>query len=114
MSSPEHQSDSRVVIVVVRSGGVAGIRRHWQAEPPDDDAPRWIELIERCPWDDGDDAEESPGADRFIWRIRAQTPGGERERELPESRLSGPWRELVDAVRDATRASSERHSDERG
>jgi hypothetical protein len=89
-----------VVITVIRSGGIAGRRRSWRAEPPPDDTPRWQTLVDRCPWDDtGGDA---PGADRFVWIIRvADGHIPPREAELPDSRLDGPWRELVDAVRAA-------------
>lgn len=91
--------DPRIVVVVVRTGGIAGIRRHWQAEPARDESAGWIELIEGCPWDEP--CPEDAGADRFIWSIRARTPESLHERELPESALDGPWRRLVDAVREA-------------
>lgn len=89
----------RVVIVIVRTGGVAGIRRQWQVEPPQEEAPRWVALIEQCPWDAP--GEEQRGADRYIWSIRAHTPADRRERDVPDRELAGPWRDLVDAVRDA-------------
>ncbi len=92
---------SLVTIAVVRSGGVAGIRRRWEVEPPQPDVNVWISLIERCPW--AEPKEHPPGADRYVWSIRARTPQIERERELTDSELTGPWRELVDAVRDAAR-----------
>lgn len=91
--------DARVVIAVVRTGGIAGISRRWRVEPEPAEAPRWIALIERCPWDET--SGDQPGADRFVWSIRARTPSERREREVPDSKLSGPWRELVDAVRKA-------------
>lgn len=118
---PNEQADGdpAVLIVIVRSGGFAGLRRRWHVEPPHDEAPRWIELIERCPWDGPDPAQSNtaqsdpaqpnstqprsdrPGADRFVWSIQARTPAARRERELPESALDGPWRQLVEAVRTA-------------
>ncbi|WP_309103362.1 protealysin inhibitor emfourin [Microbacterium sp.] len=103
MSESPRSTDPRVVIAVVRTGGIAGIRRRWQVEPDPDDTSEWIALIERCPWDDesGDDS----GADRFMWTIRARTPSQKHERDLPDSQLSGPWRELVDAVRRAKKMS---------
>jgi hypothetical protein len=88
------------VIAVVRSGGIAGIRRQWRVEAEPDDAGDWIALIDSCPWDQEADAD--PGADRFIWSIRARTPVERRERELPDSALDGPWRALVEAVRAAS------------
>ncbi|MGP3535378.1 protealysin inhibitor emfourin [Microbacterium sp. RD1] len=89
-----------VVVTVVRSGGIAGMRRQWQAAPDPDEAPRWRAMVESCPWDDpGTDAG---GADRFIWSIRADDGDDvAREAEVPDSHLEGPWRTLVDAVRDA-------------
>lgn len=99
MSESPRQTDAQVVIAVVRSGGIAGIRREWQVEPDPTDAPEWITMIDSCPWDE--DLETTRGADRFVWVIRVRTPSERRERELPDSQLAGPWRELVDAVRAA-------------
>lgn len=99
MSESPRPTDPRVVIAVVRTGGIAGIRRRWRVEPEPDEASTWIALIESCPWDDEDDTDR--GADRFVWTIRARTPSEKRERDLPDSQLDGPWRELVDAVRRA-------------
>jgi len=92
---------SLVTIAVVRSGGVAGIRRRWEVEPPHPDVDIWISLIERCPWSEPN--ERAPGADRYVWSIHARTPQTEHERELTDSELTGAWRELVDAVREAAR-----------
>ncbi|MGW9267863.1 protealysin inhibitor emfourin [Microbacterium sp. NPDC055599] len=97
---PAPPSDAPVVIAVVRSGGIAGIRRQWRVEAEPSDADEWITLIDLCPWDQ--DADASPGADRFMWSIRAHTPSERRERELPDSALEGPWRTLVEAVRAAS------------
>lgn len=91
-------SDADVVVLVVRSGGIAGMKRRWQVAPPPADERPWVELIERCPWNAPAPAPDA-GADRFIWSIRARTPDAERSRELPESAVTGVWRELVDAVR---------------
>lgn len=100
MSESPPPTDAPVVIAVVRSGGIAGIRRQWQVEAESAQAPRWISMIDDCPWDD--EADAGRGADRFVWIIRARTPAEERERELPDSALDGPWRTLVDAVRAAS------------
>lgn len=94
-------TEARVVIAVVRSGGIAGIRRQWRVEAESDDAVNWIDLIDQCPWDQ-DTGDADTGADRFVWSIRARTPSERRERELPDSALDGPWRALVDAVRAAS------------
>jgi hypothetical protein len=95
-------SSALVVIAVVRSGGIAGIPRRWRVEASadDDGAAEWIDRIDRCPWDA--EIESSPGADRFQWTIRARTPSERREREIPDGALSGPWLDLVEAVRAAS------------
>ncbi|MCS3844659.1 hypothetical protein [Microbacterium sp. AK031] len=136
VAPPSDQDDggSAVLIVIVRTGGLAGMRRRWHVEPPREEAPRWIELIDHCPWDAPDPAQSEPphpsptprdspqprptqpsptppsstptptprGADRFVWSIRARTPAARLERELPDSALDGPWRRLVEAVREAS------------
>lgn len=98
--SPPPTEPQQVVIAVVRTGGIAGIRRKWRVEPDAAQTHRWIAMIESCPWDDETDADA--GADRFVWVIRVRTPSEERERELPDSALDGPWRDLVEAVRAAS------------
>lgn len=94
------QSPDEVTIVVVRTGGIAGRRRLWQVDAAPDDAHVWVELIDQCPWDEPC-SPASDGADRFVWLIRAHTPVVRREREVPDGDLTGPWRDLVEAVRDA-------------
>ena len=104
-SSPEPDpapADPALVVAVTRTGGFAGLTRRWTAEPREDEAPVWIDLIARCPWDERADVEPG-GADRFVWRIRAQClPDEEREADLPDRAVTGPWRDLVDAVREWT------------
>jgi hypothetical protein len=92
--------DDVVVIAVVRTGGIAGIRRRWRVAAAPEDAGDWIALIDRCPWDAP--PSDTEGADRFVWSIRARTPSERREQELPDAALDGPWRALVDAVRAAS------------
>ena len=99
---PPERDDAHVVIAVVRTGGIAGIRRRWRVEAPPEEAGDWIALIDSCPWDDP--TPDGTGADRFVWSIRARTPAERREHELPDGALDGPWRELVDAVRAASRS----------
>ncbi|WP_159502185.1 protealysin inhibitor emfourin [Microbacterium sp. 18062] len=98
MSGTE-RAEGRVVVSVVRSGGIAGLRRRWRAAPPEAEAARWVALIDRCPWD----ASSPParGADRYVWSIHARTPDGDCRRELTDAEMRGAWRELVDAVRAA-------------
>ncbi|MDR6867129.1 hypothetical protein J2Y69_001728 [Microbacterium resistens] len=110
---------SAIVIIVTRSGGIAGIRREWRVEPPQDGTERWAALVDLCPWDApaptdreadrgaehdtdrGVERDTDHGADRFVWRIDVRMPTRRCEREVPETQLNGPWRTLVDAVRDA-------------
>jgi hypothetical protein len=99
---PPEGDEAHVVIAVVRTGGIAGIRRRWRVEAPPEEAGDWIALIDSCPWDEP--APDDTGADRFVWSIRASTPAERREQELPDGALDGPWRELVDAVRAASRS----------
>ena len=98
----------RIVVVVVRTGGFAGLRRRWRVEPDPDQAPQWVDLVERCPWDEQEDAGRSPdaGADRYVWSIHAVLREQQRERVVPDHELHGPWRELVDAVREADRSEN--------
>ena len=103
-----------VAVAVTRSGGFAGLTRRWRAEPPPAERPQWIALIDRCPWDAAstppsaespNDAVPATGADRFVWWIEAsygEDPA--REAELPDDAVVGAWRELIDAVRDWSRA----------
>jgi hypothetical protein len=91
-------SGTTVSVTVVRTGGFAGIRREWRAQPPADEAPRWIALIRECPWD-AEDAQCPPAQpDRFVWRIDARLGETAHRTELPESHLHGPWRTLVAEV----------------
>jgi hypothetical protein len=93
---------AHVVVQVVRSGGMAGLSRRWRVESAPADAPRWVALIERCPWDAA--ASPATGADRFVWHITASISDDApvREARVPDARLDGAWRALVDGVRDAS------------
>ena len=46
------------------------------------------------------------GADRFVWRVDARCGDAEREAELADPDVQGPWRELIDAVARVRRAES--------
>jgi hypothetical protein len=96
---------NRIVVAVVRTGGIAGLRRRWRVEPEPEQAPQWVALVERCPWDEQTDAAARPdaSADRYVWSIHAVLREEQRERVVPDTQLHGAWRELVDAVRDADR-----------
>jgi hypothetical protein len=96
----DEAGDETLVVAVTRSGGFAGLTRVWKAAPREDEASRWRDLISRCPWDERP-AEDARGADRFRWSIHATCrPDEDRTADLPDRALIGPWRELVDAVRE--------------
>ncbi|PTT13874.1 hypothetical protein DBR36_16590 [Microbacterium sp. HMWF026] len=100
MPQPDTVDDERIVIIVVRSGGIAGLSRQWRAEPDADDEPRWRDLVERCPWDRMPPA--TTGADRYQWRIEVHRGAAAvRQAKLGETQVEGPWRTLVDEVREA-------------
>ncbi|WP_349898335.1 protealysin inhibitor emfourin [Parafrigoribacterium soli] len=84
-------------IRVVRSGGIAGLSSHWEVTIDDrDDRESWLALLDRLPWQDVSTEQQQP--DRYSYRIECS-----RHRvTLPEQQLTGPWRELVDRVRDAS------------
>ncbi|MET4640131.1 protealysin inhibitor emfourin [Mycetocola sp. 2940] len=103
-------------VTVTRSGGFAGIARRWQVsveQEPDEES--WIMLLRRLPWDEVPQEPAQP--DRYLYRINCEPrqdgqDDGERsnrresaiaqprEAVIPEQRLTGPWRELVDRVRE--------------
>lgn len=90
-------ADSQTLrIVVVRSGGFAGIRREWHVEAVDD-AGDWEPLVAACPWDAV--THDATSRDRFVWRIEVRVSRRRRVASVPDRDLTGPWRELVDRVR---------------
>ncbi|MET0672757.1 MAG: protealysin inhibitor emfourin [Microbacterium pygmaeum] len=101
----EQQDRRRVVlavaITVTRTGGIAGLKRTWRAQPESSDAPHWIALIDECPWDAADPTRPiaPTGADRYMWHVDARLGDDEREAALADPEVQGPWRELIDAVR---------------
>ncbi|WP_375384804.1 protealysin inhibitor emfourin [uncultured Microbacterium sp.] len=94
-------SPAHVTVTVTRTGGFAGLRREWSAAPPADQTLQWIALIRSCPWEAVAVAlaGEPRGADRFVWRIRAQCGPDELAADLADDDVSGPWLDLVDVVR---------------
>lgn len=107
-TEPEpHRTAHEVVLVihVVRTGGFAGLKREWTAEPPPEQAPHWRLLIDECPWDAADAANAdarsgSRGADSFAWSISARLDDRPpRVAALADDDLDGPWRQLIDEVR---------------
>jgi hypothetical protein len=102
MPQPEADSEERLTIVVVRSGGIAGLSRQWRAEADADHATRWRELVESCPWDAA--PPPTAGADRYQWRIEVHHDGAPvHEARLGDGQIEGAWRTLVDEVRQAAR-----------
>ncbi|WP_156761378.1 protealysin inhibitor emfourin [Microbacterium karelineae] len=86
-------------IVVIRSGGFAGLRREW-AVSPRDDAAAWIPLVEACPWNEV--PSDATARDRYIWRIEVHLLTLHHAADVPESSLTGAWQALVERVRDAS------------
>ncbi|MCP2637432.1 hypothetical protein K0817_012790 [Microbacterium sp. HD4P20] len=116
-----------IEVDVARTGGFAGMTRHWTAQPPPEKASEWISLLDRCPWDEAPApstgepvtpspiaADRDPVPDGFVWWIRASWSGAfTKEAELPDDAITGAWRELVDAVREWGRRDEGPESRER-
>jgi hypothetical protein len=66
-----------------------------------DDRDEWLRLVHELPWPDH--PRVAPQPDRFVYRIRVSR----RQITLAEQQLAGPWRELVDRVRDAAETDRE-------
>jgi hypothetical protein len=82
-------------VIVQRSGGLAGLRLTWRVRVDEQpDAESWLLLIDELPWREAGAAEPEP--DRYVYRI-ACAP---HEVELAERQVTGPWRQLVDRVRE--------------
>ncbi|WJS91852.1 protealysin inhibitor emfourin [Microbacterium testaceum] len=102
---PEPDDEERWSVLVVRSGGLAGLSKQWRAEPDRDRLPRWQQLVESCPWDAAPPA--SAGADRYQWRIEVHRGDtAVHQARLGDQQVEGPWRTLVDEVRRAAPAPS--------
>lgn len=98
-----HDQLVAIAVTVTRTGGIAGLRRTWRAQPGTAESSHWIALIDGCPWDAADPARAIPptGADRFVWHVDARCGDAAREAALADPEVQGPWRELIDAVREA-------------
>ncbi|MBH0116703.1 hypothetical protein I6E52_07565 [Salinibacterium sp. NG253] len=87
-------------VQVLRSGGLLGRSVEWDVvvdEQPDPE--RWYVLISECPWHEHPVENTMP--DRYTYEIHCEP----HEAVIPEQQLVGPWRELVDRVRDASQPS---------
>jgi hypothetical protein len=82
-------------VEVIRSGGIAGLRLTWTVHVEDQPDPEeWELLLERLPW--GETPPAPPEPDRYEYRIRCEP----HEARLAERQVTGPWRDLVERVRD--------------
>ena len=92
-----------ITITVSRTGGLAGLSRTWTVTVSDDDSsePRWQSLVDACPWDDwnSDNDASSQQRDRYVYLIVANS----HRAEVAEQQLTGPWRTLLDSVKEAAR-----------
>ena len=73
----------------------------WRAEAGADDASTWITLIEECPWDAADRALRGRAPIASCGPSTRGAAPTKRQAELADSDVQGPWRELIDAVREA-------------
>jgi len=93
-----------MMVTVQRSGGFAGLTRTWQvdvdAEP---DTESWLVLLDLVPWQEAPAPTQPVQPDRFVWVISAETSPAKKAK-LPEQQVTGPWRELVDRVREVSDA----------
>ncbi len=84
-------------VIVSRSGGLAGIRLVWKVQVDDrPDRDDWVLLLRGIPWDDV--PPQPPEPDRYTYRIQCPP----HDATLAERQLTGPWRVLVDRVREST------------
>ncbi len=105
--TPQH-AETSLVVTVVRTGGIAGLRREWRVEPDSDHRAEWLDLVEACPWGD-EPLGTAVERDRFTWAIDALVRREHHRATLPEHAVTGPWRDLVDR----TRAAGSRPRDDR-
>jgi hypothetical protein len=99
--------DPEWVILVVRSGGFAGLSREWRVRSSEHPGVDWVALVEACPWSAVAHPDRArPAPDQFVWRIEAKATARKRRATLPDSRVRGPWRQLVDEVKAATARST--------
>lgn len=110
MSDPSSPAEPTGLSVrVLRSGGFAGLTRRWEVELPASDADAWIVLVDSCPWPDRVSESAAEGADRFVWQVTVWLPpSDDRIAVLGDDEITGPWSELIDAVREAAREPRER------
>ena len=84
-------------ILVVRSGGFAGLTREWRVSSTDHPEVDWVGLVEACPWNTATAPDHA--RDQFVWRIEAKDTAKLRRATVPDSNLRGAWRNLVEEVK---------------
>lgn len=86
-------------IVVSRSGGFAGLTRTWSVEvSPSEAEERWLPLLEQAEPPAVEDVER----DRYVYHIAV----GYREVTVAESAVQGPWKDLLEWVKEASSGES--------
>ncbi|SDZ13505.1 protealysin inhibitor emfourin [Herbiconiux ginsengi] len=103
---PAHDSGGQELrITVARSGGIAGIGPTWTVTASEEsDVDSWLSLVESCPWDPPDALDTAPiggGVDRFVYTIRVLLPTDEERDARVAEQSAGPWRTLIDRVKNA-------------
>ncbi|MBF4634440.1 hypothetical protein ITJ38_08505 [Agreia pratensis] len=107
-------------ITVVRTGGFAGLRRTWRVDVDAQSRSaldEWIRILDACPWREGIDIDGDGVPDRFVFVITVESPpealaaavddvGSELRVTLPETRIVGPWKQLIDRVQSTDRADT--------
>ncbi len=100
-AEPQPAAPEVVQVTVVRTGGIAGLTRRWSVAADPSHAPKWTTLVAACPWRGAAVPAPPEGADRFSWELSAVCDDETLRAVLADQQLTGPWRTLVDAVRDA-------------
>ncbi|WP_052521193.1 protealysin inhibitor emfourin [Agreia bicolorata] len=105
-------------ITVVRTGGFAGLRRIWRVEidtASESALDEWSQILDACPWNEAIDLDGDGVPDRFVFVITVESPpdasaaasdavDSELRATLPETRVVGPWKQLVNRVQSDDRA----------
>lgn len=87
-------------IEVSRSGGFTGLTRTWSVDVSSTEAEeRWLPLLDQA--DPG--GSEETQRDRYVYHIAV----GYREVTVAESAVQGPWKELVERVKNASSGQRE-------
>ena len=91
--SCETPDEAEVEIDLTRSGGVAGHTAAWRVRAQGADSEEWKQLLQQCPW--SAKTEKSVAhPDRYTFQIEV----GNQRISLPEERVLGAWRQLVNRV----------------